>query len=256
MWRVYGDPVKRALLLLLTFSLVACQPGLANQDGRMLEASIGTFTWGKEGPIGTALVVVSRPAPESPYGPRARSFKLYPPRTWNNGEPISLSARWVVIVGEHPTWHFVGWYLWPDKPPVAGDYTVEAILEGQPVRRTVRLTDLGGLSLSNAVRVDRIKGDGVEASWSPVPGARLYAVAIETSATGFAPRDVPWGDHKVYTTTTSASIRRIDMGNRPSVNRIAVYAFTADFTSIPPQIPTQMKVSWTLSEPFEFPPRP
>lgn len=239
--------MRRMLLVLISLSLGSCQPGMAGQDEILLQASVGPFTWNAQGPTGTAVLLVSRLRPSS--------VKLYTP---TSREPIPLSPGRIMMVGTGSRVdHHVGWYLLPGLPPVAGDYFVEAILggrRGRRVQKMIALTDSGPLSLSNAVRVDQIKEDRVEASWSPVAGARLYGATIQSSLdpTQFTPRDVRLINQTIYTEQLSASVPRIG-GRKPRWNRVALYAFSVDFTQVPFQLSEQFKVSWTLSDPFQYP---
>lgn len=248
--RTWAHPMRHVLLVLVVIGLMASQSGMASQDAPVLEAAIGALNWGREKPLGTALVIVTRPGLDAPF-PIARGFTLYGPPAWNNGRPVGLSARWPQIVEISSKYH-VWWYLWPDMPPVAGDYAVEAALGGQMMRRTVRLSDVTPLPLPISISVIRIRQEEVEASWSPVLGAVSYGAMVGSSHTTFKPLDfrgLPY--NTTYTTKTSGTIQRTVFST--FINRVEVYAFNVDITRVPPQLPRQFNVSWAVSDPFDFP---
>src|SRR5206468_12039581 len=93
-------PIRQMLIVLLAFGLMASRTGMANQTETVLEVAVGTLNWDKGKPVGTAVIVVSRPIPDSPYGPRGSYVTLRGPRTWNEGKPVGLRPR------GHKTWNF------------------------------------------------------------------------------------------------------------------------------------------------------
>jgi len=256
-------PIRQMLIVLLAFGLMASRTGMANQTETVLEVAVGTLNWDKGKPVGTAVIVVSRPIPDSPYGPRGSYVTLRGPRTWNEGKPVGLPAAWAQIVDL--SGYRVWWQFWPDRTPAVGDYTVEGTLRGQRVTRTIKLTELKPLPRVASIGVGRITQTGVDATWSPVAGALSYGAAIildapvsSTLPPTFVP--VPCGascrpSNTTYITKTSGTIRRTTYGEKPFVvNRVEVYAFNVDLTEIPPRLSAQFNASWTLSAPFDFPP--
>jgi len=260
-------PIRQMFIVLLAFGLMASRTGMANQTETVLEVAVGTLNWDKGKPVGTAVVVISRPIPDSPNGPRGIGVMLHGPPAWNKGKPVWLSGRWVLVhvQGKVDTVPYrngtrVWWDFWPDRPPVVGGYTVEATLRGQRVTRTIKLTEPKSLPFTAGIAVGRIAQTEVDASWSLVPGAISYAAATYTSKPSLppVPHNASWFPGNLtytYTTKTSGTILRTTYGDKPAfVNRVEVYAFNVDLTEIPPRLPAQLNVSWTLSPPFDFPP--
>lgn len=240
--------MARLLIILLVIGL-AHTPAAAIQPGiPPIALVVGTLNWDNLAAPGLAVIVVSDRVPNR------YSFFLFGPPTWNDGKAVELYADFTPISDRRG--FKVWWYVFPEKRPAQGEYRIEATFPGMAVKATARLGAPSSLPRPSWVVANIVDRNEINAVWSPVPGAKSYAVTILTPAHEPVPHDATQPPNHAYTTFNSLTMvrtTRLRSYRRSWPYRLELFAFNVDLTGIPTVLPENLKASWKLSPAFDFP---
>ncbi len=151
------------------------------------------------------------------------------PGGWNNGSPARLE---LIREQAGPVW---SWTVLPQVHPLAGEYTLTAILaDGKEVSASFVIRNPSRLLVRSSIRATSVSRDGVSVEWTRAGGALSYRVHVVD------PRARRIVDRPHATTSTSHTFR---LSLFPGPYRVNIFAFPIDITSRTPAVPEQFDVS-------------
>ncbi len=200
------------------------------------ELHVGPFNAGATEPWTYFLIYDDIPEADFPAEGENAEVTITGPEGWGGGF-LSISKSRASFER--------GWSaLFSQKSAVAGEYRIEATLNGTLYQGTATLSDLSLLPEPQNVSVSAFSSSEVTASWDAVPGAQSYYVGLVTP------------DRSLFVETDNIDATTMTFGGltlEPGSYMVEVVAFTFDTTAAMPPRPSSVQASYGKSSPFTLP---